>query len=172
MGCQFLLQTGSSKLRVQTRISCVSCIVGGFVPPKPLGKPFELSCCCSIIKSCPTLHDLMDCSTPGFPVLTISWSLPNFMSIASGKPSNHLILCCPLLLPSIFPSIRVFSHESAVYIRWPKYWSFSISPYNEYSRLISFKIDWFDLLAVQGTLKSLLLQHSLRHQFFSALPSL
>ena len=76
-------------------------------------------------------------------------------------PSNHLILCCPfLLLPSIFPSIRVFSSESTLHIRWPKYWSFSISPSNEYSGLISFRIYWFDLLAVQGTLKSLLRHHS------------
>ena len=85
------------------------------------------------------------------------------MSIESVMPSNHLILCHPLLfLPSIFASIRVFSNESAVHIKWPKYWSFSfsISPSNEYSGLISFKIDWFDLLAVQGTLKSLLQHHS------------
>ena len=76
-------------------------------------------------------------------------------------PSNHLILCCPLLLlPSIFPSIRVFSNESVLCIRWPKYWSFRISSSNEYSGLISFRIDWFDLLAVQGTLKSLLQHHS------------
>ena len=76
-------------------------------------------------------------------------------------PSNHLILCCPLrLLPSIFPSIRVFSSESVLRIRWPKYWSLSISPSNEYSGLISFRIDWFDLLAVQGTLKSVLQHHS------------
>ena len=80
------------------------------------------------------------------------------MSIESVMPSNHLILCHPLLLPSIFPSIRVFSNESVLFIRWPKYWSFSfsISPSNEYSGLISFRTDWFDLLAVQGTLKSLL----------------
>ena len=85
------------------------------------------------------------------------------MSIESVIPSNHLILCRPLLLlPSIFPSIRVFSNESALHIRWPKYWSFSFSiiPSKEYSRLISFRIDWLDLLAVQGTLKSLLQQHS------------
>ena len=84
------------------------------------------------------------------------------MSIESVMPSNHLILCCPLLLPPlIFPSIGVFSNESVLCIRWPKYWSFSfsISPSNEYSRLVSFKIDWFDLLAVQGTLKSLLQHH-------------
>ena len=87
------------------------------------------------------------------------------MSITSVMPSNHLILCRPLLLPpSIFPSIRVFSNESALHIRWPKYWSFSfnISPSNEYSRLISLRIDWFDLLAVQGTLKSLPQHHSLK----------
>ena len=91
--------------------------------------------------------------------LTISQSLPKFMSIASAMPSSHLILWYPLLLPSIFPIIRVFSNES-VHIRWPKCWSFSssISPSHDYSGLISFMIDWFDLLAVQGTLRSLL-QH-------------
>ena len=91
-----------------------------------------------------------------------SWSLLNFMSIESMMPSNHLIPCHPLLLPSILPSIRVFSSESVVRIRWPKYWSFSfsISPSNGYSGLSSFRMDWFDLLAVQGTLKSLLQQHS------------
>ena len=85
------------------------------------------------------------------------------MNIESVMPSNHLILCCPLLLPpSIFPSIRIFSNESALHIRWPKYWSFSfnISPSNEYSGLISFRMDWLDLLKVQGTLKSLLQHHS------------
>ena len=85
------------------------------------------------------------------------------MSIESVMPSNHLILCCPLLLtPSIFPSIRVFTNESVLHIRWPKYWSFSfsISPSNDYSGLISFRMDWLDLLAVQGTLKSLLQHHS------------
>ena len=95
----------------------------------------------------------------------ISWSLLKLMSIESVMPSNHLILCRPLLLlPSIFSSIRVFSNESVPRIRWPKYWSFSfsfsISPSNEHSVLISFRIDWFDLLAVQGTLKSLLQHHS------------
>ena len=95
--------------------------------------------------------------------ITSSRSLLKLMSIESVMPSNHLILCCPRLLPpSISPSIRVFSNESVLHIRWPKYWnfSFSISPSNEYSRLISFTIDWFDLLAVQGTLKSLLQHHS------------
>ena len=96
--------------------------------------------------------------------ITNSRSLLKLMSIKSVMPSNHLILCCPLLLPpSIFPSIRVFSNESVLRIRWPKYWSFSfsISPSNEHSGLISFRMDWFDL-AVQGTLKSLLQWHSLK----------
>ena len=95
--------------------------------------------------------------------ITNSQSLPKLMSIESVMPSNHLILCCPLLLlPSIFPSIRVFSNESALRIRWPKYWSFSfnISPSNEHPGLISFRMDGLDLLAVQGTLKSLLQHHS------------
>ena len=94
---------------------------------------------------------------------TISWSLLKLMFIESVMPSNHLILCHPLLLlPSIFPSIRVFSSESLLHIRWPKYWtfSFSISPSNEYSGLISFRIDWFDLLIVQGYLKHHLQHHS------------
>ena len=89
-----------------------------------------------------------------------SWSLLKLMSIESVVPSNHLILCRPLLLPSIFPSFRVFSNESALRIRWPKHWRFSISLSNEYSGLISFRVDWLDLLAVQGTLKSLLQYHS------------
>ena len=95
--------------------------------------------------------------------ITNSWSSPKPISIESVMPSNHLILCCPLLLLlSIFPRIRVFSNESALYISWPKYWSFSssISPSNEYSGLISFRMDWLDLLAVQGTLKTLLQKHS------------
>ena len=92
------------------------------------------------------------------------------MSIELEMPSNHLILSHPLLLlPSIFLSIKVFSNESVLHFRWPKYWSFSIRPFNEYSGQISFKIDWFDLLAVQGTLKSLLQHHSSKHQFFSLL---
>ena len=92
---------------------------------------------------------------------TISWSLLKLMFIESVMLSNHLVLCHPLLLmPSIFPSIRVFSNELSFRIRWSKYWSFSISISNEYSGLISFRIDWFDLLAVQGTLKSLLQHYS------------
>ena len=95
--------------------------------------------------------------------ITNSWSLPKLMSIESVTPSNHLVLCRPLLLPpSIFPSIKVFSNESALHIRWPKYWSFSfnISLSNEHPGLISFSMDWLDLLAVQGTLKSLFQHHS------------
>ena len=116
----------------------------------------------SVTQSCLTLCDPMDCSTPGFPVPRPS--LPKFMSSESVMASNHLILCSFLLLPSVFPKIRVFSDESALCIRQPKYWSFSfsISPSNEYSELISFKSDWFDLLAVQGTLKSLLQHHNLK----------
>ena len=104
-----------------------------------------------------------------------SWSLLKLISIELVMPSNHLILCCPLLLPpSIFPSIRVFSDESVLRIRWPKYWrfSFSISPANEYSGLIYLRMDWLDLLVVQGTLKSLLQHHSSKHQFFGAQLSL
>ena len=92
-----------------------------------------------------------------------SWSLLKLMSIHLVMPSNHLILCCPLLLlPPVFPTIRVFSNESVLRVRWPKYWSFSfnISPSNEHPGLISFRMDWLDLLAVQGTLKSLLQHHS------------
>ena len=107
----------------------------------------------------------MDCSTPGFLSITNSQSLLKLMSIELVMPSNHFILCPPLLLPpSVFPSIRVFSNESVLHVRWPNYWSFrfSISPSSEYSGLISFKVDWFDLLAVQGTLKSFLQHHSLK----------
>ena len=116
-----------------------------------------------VAQSCPTLCDPMNCSTQGLPVHLNSRSFPKLMSIESAMPSNHLILCHPLLiLPSIFPNIRVFSNESAFPIRWPKYWSFSfnISPSNEHPGLISFRMDWLDLLAVQGTLKSLLQHHS------------
>ena len=117
----------------------------------------------SVPQSCLTLCNPMDCSMPGLPVHQNPRSLPKLMSIESVMTSNHLILGHPLLLPpSIFPSIRLFSNESALCIRWPKYWSFSfnISPSNEHSGLISFRMDWLDLLAVQGTLKSLLQHHS------------
>ena len=111
-----------------------------------------------VTQSCPTLCNPMNHSTAALPI----HSPPKPMSIESVMPSNHLILCHPLLLPSIFPSIKVFSNESALCIRWPKYWSFSfcISPSNEHPGLISFRMDWLDLLAVQGTLKSLLQHHS------------
>ena len=123
-----------------------------------------MPCCwCSCAELCLTLCHPMDCSMLGFPVLTVSWSLLKLISIESVMPSNHLILCHPLLcLLSIFPSIRVLSRELALHIKWPKYWSFSFSicPSNEYSGLISFRMDWLDLLAIQWTLKSLLKQHS------------
>ena len=114
-----------------------------------------------VAQSCLTLCHPMDCSTPGLPAITNSRSPPKPMSIESVMPSNQLILCHPLLLlPSVFPSIRVFSNESALCIRWPKFWSFSfsINPFNEHPGVISFRMDWLRLLAVQGTLKSLL-QH-------------
>ena len=104
-------------------------------------------CCCSVPKSYPTLLDLMSCSTPGFPVFYYLPCLLRLTSTESVMPSDHLILCCSLLLlPSIFPNIRVFSNESVLHIRWPKYqsFSFSISPSSEYSELISFRIDWVD----------------------------
>ena len=119
--------------------------------------------CCSVTQLCLTVCDPKDCSTPGFSVLHYLSECVMFIELR--MPSNHLILCCPLLLlSSIFPSIRVFSNESALHIKWPKYWSFSfiISLSNEYSGLISFRIDWFDLLKLQGTLKSLLQHHSLK----------
>ena len=111
----------------------------------------------------------MNCSMPGLPVHHKLLEFFKLMSIESVMRSNHLILCCPLLLlPSIFPSIRVFSNELGHYVRWPKYWSFSfsISPSNEYSGLTSFRMDWLDLLAVQGTLKSLLQHHSSKASIF------
>ena len=117
----------------------------------------------SVTQSCPTLCDPMNRSTPGLPVHHQHWSSLRLTSIESVMPSSHLIFCCPLLLlPPIPPSIRVFSNESTLRIRWPKYWSFSFSiiPSKEYPGLISFRIDWLDLLAVQGTLKSLLQHHS------------
>ena len=130
------------------------------------GRTFFKLLVANSLQSCPTLCDPMDCRLP-CPSL-FSWSLLKLMSIESVLPSNHLILCFPLLfLPSVFPSIRVLSNEEGLCIRWPKYWSFgfSISPSNEYSGLISFRIDWFDLLAVQGTLKNLLQQHSSKASF-------
>ena len=122
---------------------------------------FIYMCCCLVAKSCLTFATPGTAAPQALLSFTITWSLLKLKSIESVLPSNHLIFCCPLLLPSIFPSIRVFSSESVLRIRWPKYWSFSfsISPSSEHSGLISFRIDWFDL-AVQKTLKSLLLHHS------------
>ena len=116
-----------------------------------------------LLSCVPTLCEPMDCSTLGLPVHHQTWSLLKLMSIESVIPSKHLVLCCPLLLlPPIPHSIRVFSNESVLQIRWPKYWSFSfnISPSDEYSGPISFRMDWLVIHAVQGTLKSLLQHHS------------
>ena len=124
---------------------------------------YTLYYCCSVAKSYPTLCDPMDVAWLAPVSCTISWSFLRFMSVESMMLSNQLILCHPLLLPpSVFPSIRVSSNESVLHIRWPKYWSFifGISPSREYSGLVSFRIDWFDLLVVQGTLKNLLQHHS------------
>ena len=132
MGCHFLLQ-GNNNLNAGKWLYHTS---------------IQFS---SVPQSCPTLYNPMDCSTPGFPVHHHSCSLLKLMSIKSVMPPNHLVLFRPLLLLAlIFPSIRVFSSESVLPIRWPNYWSFSfsISPSNEYSGLISFRIDWFDFLAV------------------------
>jgi len=114
-------------------------------------------------QSCLTICDPMDCSMPG---LLVHHQLLEFIELV--VPSNHLILCLPPLLLSIFPSIRAFSNESALHIRWPKYWSFSfsISPSNEHSGLISFRMDWLDLLAVQGALKSLHQRHCSKASIF------
>ena len=128
----------------------------------------------SVAQSCLTLCDPMDCRMPGLLVHHQLLKSTQTQVIESVMPSNHLTLCHPLLLlPSIFPSIRVFPNESALRIRWPKNWSlsFNISPSKEHSGLISFRMDWLDLLAVQGTLKSLLQHHS-SHQFFGTQLSL
>ena len=129
-------------------------------------------CCCSVTKLCLAFCDPMDCSKSGFAVLNYLLELAQ-IHVHWVSSANHLILCCPLLLPPVFPSIRVFSNQSVLCIRWPKYWSFSfsISPFNEYTGLISFKIDCFDILAVQGTLKSFPAPQ-FKHRFFSAQPSL
>ena len=129
----------------------------------------------SVAQSCPSPCDPMECSTPGFPVHHQSQNLLKLMSIELVMPSTHLILCRSLLFPpSVFLSIRIFSNESVLHIRWPKYWSFSfnISPFNEYSGRLSFRIDWLDCLAVQGTLKSLLQHHSSKASIFNAQLSL
>ena len=125
----------------------------------------------SVTQLCPTLCDPLNCSTPGLPVHHQLLSSLKLTSIELVMPSSHLILCRPLLLPPIPPSIRVFSNESALRMRWPKDWSFSfnISPSNKHPGLISFRMDWWDLLAVQGTLKSLLQQHSSKASAFQHL---
>ena len=144
MGCHALLQ----EIFLTQGLNLLSCVVLLF------------SCCsvwwwCSVVQSCLTFCDPMNSVRPASLSFTISLSLLKFLSIASVIPSNHLVLCrLLLLLYSIFPTIRIFSNESAFHIRWPKYWSssFSISPSNKYSGLISLRIDWFDLPAVQRTL--------------------
>ena len=128
----------------------------------------------SVAQSCPTLCDPMNRSTPGLPVhhQLLEFTQTHGHRVSDAIQPSHP-LSSPLLLTPIPPSIRVFSNESTLLMRWPKYWSFSfsISPSNEYSGLISFRIDWFDLLAVQGILKSLFQHHSSKHQLFSAQPS-
>ena len=174
VGCHFLLQCMKGKIESEVAQSCptrcdpmVCSLPGSSVHWIFQARVLEwgaIAFSCSVAK----LAQLF--ATPGTAVhqaslsFTVSWSLLKLMSVVSVMLSNHLILCLPLLLPSIFPSIRVFSNELALHIRWPKYWSFSfsISPSNEYSGLISFRMDWFDLFAVKGTLKSLLQHHNLR----------
>ena len=133
-----------------------------------------IHCCCSVTKSCPTLCDPMDYSMPGFLSYTISWSLLKFLSIESMMLSNRFILCCLLLLPLFFPNNRVLVNELALHIRWPKYRSFSfrISPSNEHSRLISFMIDWFDILWSKGLSRVSSNTIVQKRQFFSAQLSL
>ena len=144
--------------------------------PRAQKTPGDELSCCLVTQSCLTLCDPKGCSMPGLPVHHQLPSLLRLMSTGSLMPSNHLILCRSLLLlPSIFPSIRVFSNNSALYIRWPKDWSFSTSPCSDYSGLIFFSIAWFDLLAVQGTPKTPRVFSSTtvqKYQFFGAQSSL
>ena len=131
--------------------------------PYPMFLPVNSTQFSSVTQSWPTLCNPWTAACQASVFITSSWSSLKLMSTELVMPSNHFILCRPLLLPpSIFPSIRVFSNESVLHIKWPKYWSFSfnISPSNKYSGLISFRMDWLDLLSVQGTLKSLLQHHS------------
>ena len=163
-----------------THISSTSCIGKQILYHCPPGKPKSLSTCLSFssVQSFSSVWLFVfpwTAACQAFLSINNFWSLLKLMPIESVMPANHLILCCPLLLPpSIFPNIRVFSNELVLCIQWPNYWSFSfsISPSNEYSGLISFRIDWLDLLAVEGTLKSLLQHHSSKHQFFGAQLSL
>ena len=143
VGCYAFFQGTFWTQGSNPRFLSLQCWQAGSLPLALAG----LYCCCSVSKSAPWTAALQASLS-----FTISWSLLKLMSIESVMPSNHPIVCHPLLLlPSIFPSTRVFSSELALCIRWPKYWSFSFSSSNEYSGLISFGIDWFDLLAVQGT---------------------
>ena len=183
--CNFL-SSFSPQQRFETVVQCYCSLTAqSYIWQTKVSIPFEAwgqanpkgeasICLSSVAQSCRTLCDPMDRSTPGFPVHHQLQSLLKLMSIESVMPSIHLILCCPLIFtPLIFPSIRVFSDESVLHIRWPKYWSFNfnISSSSEHSGLISFKMDWLDLLAVQWTLKCLLQHHSskasiLRHSAF------
>ena len=143
-------------LRVSQSLALIK---GEFPSPLRTAQYMVLQFSCSVVSLC----DSMDCSTPGLPVIINSQNLPKLMFIESVMATNHLILCHRLLLlPPIFPSIRIFSYESALHIRWPKYWSFSfiISPSKEHPGLVSFRMGWLDLLAAQGTLKSLPQRHS------------
>ena len=149
----------SSQTRDQICVSCTDRqILDHWEPRKP-----NFPCCCSVSKSCPTFCNPMDCSMPVFPVLhyPLEFVQPHVCWVSDSIQSSQLLLPL-LLLPSVFPSIRDFSSESALHISWLKYWSFSfsISPSNEYSGLIPFKMDWFDLLAVHGTLKGVLQHYS------------
>ena len=169
----------STPPRDRTRVSCVS---RQSLPLSHQGSLYKELAWNNKFSSVPSLNRVWLFAIPWTAACQASLSITNFrslrklMSIKSLMPSSHLILCChPLLLPSVFPSIRVFSSESVLHIKWPNYWSFSfsISPVSEYSGLISFRMDWLDLLAVQGTLKSLLQHHSSKkHQFFSVQLSL
>ena len=152
-----------------------ACNLTSSLDPERLKTPSCCYCCFQLLSCLQLFVTPWTEECQAFLSITISLSLPKLMFIESVMPSNHLILCCPiLLLTSIFPSIRVFSNESALPIRWPKYWSFSfsISPSNKYSGLASFRIDWFDLLAVQGTLQVFSSTTVRKCQFFGTQPSL
>ena len=174
-----LRRNGNSQYNLNYSVFHVSFIILIFAKAVWWTENFYFIQFSSVAQLCPTLCEPMDCSQASLSV-TNSWSSLKLMPIELMMPSSHLILCHPLLLqPSIFPSIRVFSNQSVLLIRWPKDWSFSfsISPSNEYSGLISFSMYWLDLLALQGTLKSLLQHHSskasiLRPSAFFTVPTL
>ena len=159
-GVQMFFWDSLAFCMIQLMLATWSLVPLPFLNPVCTSGSFQFS---SVTQLCSIPCEPMDCSMPGLPVHTNCWSLLKLMSIGLVMPSNHLILCRPLLLlPSIFPSIRFFPTESVLRIMWPKYWSFSfsINPSNEYSGLISFRMDWLDPLDVQETLKSLLQHHS------------